>query len=62
MCNNIKLFKKYNELVDIIINKNDSDLDKYIYYTYIRMIKKSCKCIPELKFKEKQFYIINSTL
>lgn len=57
MCNNIKLFKKYHELPNIIIHKNDSDLDRCMYYIFIRMIKKNCNCSPELQFKEEQLNI-----
>lgn len=57
MCNNIKLFKKYHELPNIIIHKNDSDLDRCMYYIFIRMIKKNCKCLPEFKFKEEQLLL-----
>jgi hypothetical protein len=56
MCNNIKLFKKYYELPDIIIHRNDSVLDKYIYEMFIKMLKKNCKCLPELRFKEEQLH------
>lgn len=54
MCNNIKLFKKYHELPNIIIQKNDSELDRCHYYIYIRMIKKNCNCPAEFKFREEQ--------
>lgn len=57
MCNNIKLFKKFHELPNVIINKDNSDIDNVIYKIYIRMLYKYCKCQPELKFKEEQFFI-----
>lgn len=56
MCNNIKLFKKYHELADVIINKNKSDIDRAIYEMFIRMLKKNCNCAPEYRFKEEQLF------
>lgn len=57
MCNNIKLFKRYYELPDIIINKDKSEIDNALYKIFIRMLYKQCKCQPEYKFKEEQLFL-----
>lgn len=57
MCNNIKLFKKFYELPDIILNKDKSEIDNVIYVIYIKMLYKYCKCPLEQKFKEEQLLL-----
>lgn len=57
MCNNIKLFKKFYELPDIILNKDKSEIDNVIYAIYIKMLYKYCKCPLEQKFKEEQLLL-----
>lgn len=57
MCNNIKLFKRFHELPDIVINKDNSEVDKVIYKIFIRMLYRYCKCPLEERFKEEQLNI-----
>jgi hypothetical protein len=55
MCNSIKLFKRYHELPDVIINRDKSDIDRAIYLMFIRMLRNNCKCGKEERFREEQF-------
>jgi hypothetical protein len=54
MCNNIKLFKKYIELSEILIYKNENKYYRTKYNKYIRMIKHNCDCKSLDRFIEEQ--------
>lgn len=58
MCNNIKLFKQYYELAEIIIYKNKNEYCRMTYNKYIRMIKHNCDCSSEKRFIEEQLFLV----